>query len=290
MNWVQEYKQSLKNLHAEEPLDVYFYRPLAFIIVKTFYSTPLTPNHYSLLALLSGIASGYNFLKGTSLGFKWGAFYFLLFAILDCCDGMVARLKKNGSEFGRLIDGAVDYTVNAIVYITLSLGLKKQSFPNELIQPWILVFIAGVSKAIHSISYDHYLTEYLSYEKGDGGFVVKEIEDLKSRLSDSEKSNDSFLRRLALKLYLGYSSIQAGNQGQALIFDPKEYCERNLKSLKMWSMIGPAVHILVFIVSCILNEPYLLFSYAVIFGNLWLVMMYIYQYKINQELAEETII
>lgn len=286
MNWIQEYKQSLKNLHAEEPLDVYLYRPLAFVIVKTFYAFPVTPNHYSLLALLSGIASGYNFLKGTSLGFKWGAFYFLLFAILDCCDGMVARLKKNGTEFGRLIDGMVDYAVNAIVYLTLALGLKKQYSP-DLFQPWLLVIVAGVSKAIHSISYDHYLTEYLSYEKGDGGFVVREIEDLRKRLQESEKSNASYIRRWALKLYLGYSSVQAGNQERALVFDARTYCERNLKALKMWSFIGPSVHILVLIIACVLNEPYLLFFYAVVFGHLWLMMMFIYQFKINQELAEE---
>lgn len=286
MNWIQEYKLSLKNLHAEEPLDVYFYRPMAFIVVKTFYSLPITPNQYSLAALISGIASGYNFLKGTSLGFKWGAFYFLLFAILDCCDGMVARLKKNGTEFGRLIDGVVDYTVNVIVYLTLALGLKKQYSP-ELFQPWFLVIVAGVSKAIHSISYDHYLTEYLSYEKGDGGFVVREIEELRSRLEVSEKSNASFVRRLALKLYLGYSSIQAGNQERTLVFNPRVYCEKNLRALKMWSFVGPAVHILVLIISCILNEPYLLFFYAVVFGNLWLMMMFIYQFKINQELSEE---
>lgn len=284
MTWMQEYKLSLKNLHAEEPLDVYFYRPMAFIIVKTFYSLPITPNQYSLMALLSGIASGYYFLQGTRGSFKWGAFYFLLFAVLDCCDGMVARLKKNGTEFGRLIDGVVDYLVNAIVYMTLSLGLLRQ-FPLETIQPWVLVIIAGVSKAIQSISYDHYLTEYLSYEKGDGGFVVREIEDLKKRLEESQRSNGSFVRRMALKLYLGYSSIQAGNQERALVYNPDDYCSRNLRSLKMWSMIGPSVHMLVFIIACILNEPYLLFFYAVVFGNLWLLMMFVYQFKINQELS-----
>ena len=88
---------------------------------------------------------------------------------------MVARLKKNGTEFGRLIDGIVDYTVNIIVYFTLAAGMKGQMGPG-LLQPWMLVILAGISKAVHSISYDHYLTEYLSYEKGDGGFVVKEIE------------------------------------------------------------------------------------------------------------------
>ena len=94
MSWLKEYQKSLKNLHAEEPLDVYFYRPPAFIIVKTFYRFPITPNHYSFLALLSGLAAGFNLMKGTTSGYQWGAFYFLLFAILDCCDGMVARLKK----------------------------------------------------------------------------------------------------------------------------------------------------------------------------------------------------
>lgn len=283
MTWMQEYKASLKNLHAEEPLDVYFYRPMAFVIVKSFYALPITPNQYSLMALLSGMASGFYFLQGKADSFKWGAFYFLLFAVLDCCDGMVARLKKNGTEFGRLIDGVVDYIVNAIVYITLSLGLLKQ-FPDEAIQPWVLVIIAGVSKAIHAIFYDHYLTEYLSYEKGDGGFVVREIEELKIKLEQNESANGSIVRRLALKLYLGYSSIQAGNQQRTLLYNPLDYCLRNLRALKMWSAIGPSVHMLIFIICCILNEPYLLFFYAIIFGNLWLLLMLIYQFKINQEL------
>lgn len=286
MIWLQEYKKSLKNLQAEEPLDVYFYRPIAFVIVKIFYPLPITPNHYSLMALLSGIAAGYNFLQGTAASYKWGAFYFLLFAVLDCCDGMVARLKKNGTEFGRLIDGVVDYLVNATVYMTLSLGLLRQ-FPNDMIQPWVLVIIAGVSKAIHAISYDHYLTEYLSYEKGDGGFVVREIEDLRKRLVESEKSKASYIRRVALKLYLGYSSIQAGNQERTLVFNPEDYCQRNLRALKMWSMIGPGVHMLVFMIACILNEPYLMIFHAIVFGNLWLLLMFVYQFKINQELAME---
>jgi hypothetical protein len=35
-----DYKKSLKNIEAEEPLDIYFYRPIAFIIVRFFYQTP----------------------------------------------------------------------------------------------------------------------------------------------------------------------------------------------------------------------------------------------------------
>jgi phosphatidylglycerophosphate synthase len=282
MSWLSEYKKSLKNLHAEEPLDVYFYRPLAFVIVKALYSLPITPNQYSLLALLSGIASGYYFAKGDQVSLQWGAFYFFLFAVLDCCDGMVARLKKNGTEFGRLIDGLVDYTVNAIAYITLAIGFKKQ-ISNDLIQPWILVVGAGLSKALHSICYDRYLNEYLAYEKGNDGFVALELDLIKNKIEVAKKEGRP-IRSWALSAYHGYTALQAGKAQKTLPFDPKQYCQRNLKALRMWSMIGPAVHIAFLVLALILKMPNLLFIYAIIIGNLWLVMMFVYQFKINQEL------
>lgn len=285
MSWLNEYKKSLKNLHAEEPLDVYFYRPLAFVIVKSLYSLPITPNQYSLLALLSGVASGYYFVKGDQVSLQWGAFYFFLFAVLDCCDGMVARLKKNGTELGRLIDGLVDYTVNAIVYITLAVGLKKQ-ISTDLIHPWILIVGAGLSKALHSICYDRYLNEYLAYEKGSDGFVAHELDLIKSKI-DSAYKEGRWIRYWALKAYNGYTTLQAGKAQKELPFNPQEYCLKNLKALKMWSMIGPSVHITFLVLALISKMPNLLFVYAIILGNLWLVMMFIYQFKTNQELKVE---
>jgi len=288
MSWLTEYKKSLKNIHAEEPVDIYFFRPIAFVVVKSLYALPITPNQYSFLALMSGVGAGYNFYKGTESGYQWGAFYFLLFAVLDCCDGMVARLKKNGTEFGRLIDGIVDYTVNMIVYFSLALGMRHQ-FSASVIQSWMLVILAGISKAFHSISYDHYLTEYISYENGDGAFVVREIEELKMKLHEAEKNNGSVLRKFMLRLYLGYSSLQAGNQGRVLTHQPESYCERNLLALRLWSMIGPSVHIMFLIISFLLKMPNVLFTFAIIFGNLWMAGMFIYQFKINSELAGEKI-
>lgn len=284
MTWFTEYKNSLKNVDAEEPLDIYMYRPMAFVIVKTFYALPITPNQYSLAAFLSGVASAYCFTQGTQASFEWGAFYFLLFAVFDCCDGMQARLKKNGSEFGRLIDGLVDYSVNIFVYFGLAVGVSKAYPENTFLAPWILVIIAGVSKAIHSIVYDHYLTEFLAYAKGDGGFVVKEISELKEKIERAKKDNSSLLRKMGLNIYLRYSLLQAGNEGKILHFKPADYCRTNVKVLKMWSMIGPAVHITFLILAFLLKKPSLLFGYAIVFGNLWLVLMFIYQQQVKRKL------
>ena len=235
---------------------------------------------------LAGITSGYHFLKGTPSGYLLGALFFLAYAILDCCDGMVARMKKNGTEFGRIIDGVVDYSVNAVVYVTLAIGMSK-SINHNFIAPWILVTIAGISKAVHSITYDHYLTEYLSHENGNGGFVAKELESIKTRIAESESRNDSFFGKLGLKIYLGFTTLQARAQS-AIGYEPRMYCERNLRSLRMWSAIGPAVHIAILIIAFIFNVPNFLFFYAIIFGNLWLLMMFIYQSKINNNLLKLT--
>ena len=289
MTWFKQYTSSLKNVDAEEPLDIYFYRPLAFIIVKTFYALPLTPNQYSLMAFISGMFSSYYFLQGTQAAFMWGAFYFLMFAIFDCCDGMLARMKRNGSEFGRLVDGAVDYSVNATVYTCLAIGVSKAYPGSGLFAPWVLVVLAGCSKALHSIIYDHYLTEYLAYAKGDGGFVVKEIKALEKTIEISKTDGSPLWRQIALQIYLQYSRLQAGNEGRILRFNPEEYCRRNLRLLKMWSFIGPAVHITFLILAFTLRMPSILFGYAILFGNLWLVLMFLYQQQVRVKLTRESL-
>lgn len=275
MNWLIEYKKSLKDIEAEELLDVYFYRPLAFIIVKAFYHFPLTPNHYSFMALVSGIFSAYFFAKGSESGLAFGAFFFLLFAILDCCDGMVARLKRNGTEFGRLIDGAVDYTVNIMVYVALAIGLKNE---------WHLVILAGISKAIHSITYDHYLNEYLSYAKGNSGFAENEWNHLKTRYEET-LSEKLFLKAFILKIYMGYTKLQMGKSQKIKKYQPKAYCQVNLKLLRMWSFIGPAVHIAFLVLAYLFNFSKLFYVYAIVLGNIWLIWMFFYQFKKNRELA-----
>jgi phosphatidylglycerophosphate synthase len=288
MSWFQEYKASLKNVDAEEPLDIYFFRPLAFIIVKMLYALPLTPNHYSLMALITGLISAYYFYLGTEVAYQLAAFYFLMFAIFDCCDGMVARLKKNGSEFGRIIDGLVDYTVNAAVYVALALSIGSLFTTNEVMPGWLLVVLAGVSKAIHSFSYDHYLTEYLSHSEGKSAFAATEVVKVTERLNVALKNKEPFNKVLMLKIYLAFTKVQAQSEVRETHYDPAHYCQRNLRLLKMWSLIGPAPHIAVLILAFLFKAPNLLFSYSIIFGNAWLLFMFFYQKQVNSTLNVST--
>ncbi|MBY0412746.1 MAG: CDP-alcohol phosphatidyltransferase family protein [Bdellovibrionales bacterium] len=285
MSWLSEYRSSLKNVHAEEFLDVYLYRPIAFVIVKTLYALPLTPNNYSFFSFAAGMTAAWKFYQGS---FQWGAFFFFLFAVLDCCDGMQARMKKNGSEFGRFVDGLVDYVSNAFCYIGLAFGVAKAM---PMIGPFptsYLIIAAGVSKALHSITYDHFLMEYLSYDRGDGGFVQREMEEIRAKIAAAEVDpNGSKRRLLILKIYLAFTSLQAGNEGRTLKFDSKEYIAKNYRSIQMWGLIGPAWHITFLVLAFLINRPEWLFGYAIIFGNIWLLVMLAYQHKLSSDLESK---
>ena len=65
--------------------------------------------------MISGIAAGVSFSRGDYRYFILGGVFYGLANVLDCLDGMIARVKKNGTKTGRLIDGYVDYIVNMSV-------------------------------------------------------------------------------------------------------------------------------------------------------------------------------
>jgi phosphatidylglycerophosphate synthase len=104
MNWAEEYKKSLKMKEVEEIFDLIFYRPIAFLFIRTIYKINITPNGISIAAIFMGLIAGYFYSMGQPVYFKIGALFYLLFNILDCSDGQLARLKNNGTPVGRTLE------------------------------------------------------------------------------------------------------------------------------------------------------------------------------------------
>jgi len=280
MSWLKDYKHSLKNIHVEEWLDIYFYRPQAYLLVRLFFKTDLTPNDYSLMALFCGFVSAYFFL--TSETFFIAAIFFHIFAVLDCADGMVARLKKNGTEFGRLVDGVVDYLVNVAVFIALAFCASR-SEALSMSAPWYLVILAGVSKALHSGTFDKNMMEYMAYEKGEVGFIEKELNELKEKLVKTEPSN--WKRKLALKIYILYTQAQMGSTPKKLQFDSNDYCQKNKLNLRLWGLIGPTAHLFVMSISIMFFHVRFYLIYAIVLANILLVVMTLIQRRTLAKLS-----
>lgn len=281
-NWFNEYRLSLKRPEAEEFIDIYFFRPIAFLIVKVLYRLPITPNQYSLMAFISGILSAYFFLLPADGSNRvMGAWFFFLFAVLDCCDGMQARMKKNGSPMGRIIDGLVDWSVNAAVYLALFTSEYKYGLKSYA---WLFLF-SGVMKAMNSGLYDNILMEYLNHAEGKGNFLENEFNTFKKDLAENKNSN---FQKFGKKAYLFLLGMQIKAQKNTdKILNSQKYCEKNLVLLKMWGLIGPSMHIIVLFVSFLIGKVEILFLYSTVMGFGWMLIMQTIQKSINQKLAYE---
>src|SRR3954469_15081679 len=115
MGFWDAYFSSLKPLEVEEPIDVWVHRPPAYVLAKILLPTPVSPNLVTIGSILASFAAG----AAIFARFRWhlplaGVLIFSS-AVLDCCDGQLARLRKSSSAFGRMLDGVADLVGSTVV-------------------------------------------------------------------------------------------------------------------------------------------------------------------------------
>lgn len=153
-----DYKKNTKSLHFEEPFDYFLYRPLAYFFVKSTYFLPLTPNSISVGALLCAYFSACKIYEGN---FFLAGIYLLGFCILDCADGMLARMKKNGHPYGEFIDMVIDVLSTCMIFASLIYTLGN--FDK------IAISLSLIS-LFFQVSLYNYVKEYLSQRSQNRNF------------------------------------------------------------------------------------------------------------------------
>lgn len=123
-------------LQARENFQInrFLSRPLSAALLKT----PATPNQITWASLGFGILSGLFFAAGNYGCSLAGAFIFVFAAVLDNCDGEIARAKKTGSVFGAWLDVVTDILKDLVFFAGLSWGLLRQGIPGPIPLAWLL--------------------------------------------------------------------------------------------------------------------------------------------------------
>ncbi len=91
-------------------------RPIAGLLVKMVYRTPITPNHLTLLSILSGFVAAYFYALGDLRVLALAGLLVTLKDLLDSADGQLARAKNLFSRTGRFLDSIGDFAVNLAVF------------------------------------------------------------------------------------------------------------------------------------------------------------------------------
>ena len=268
-----DYKKSTNRFYQEEFFDFFIYRPLAFLLVKTTYFLPLTPNHFSAFALLVSALAGYFICTGTINGFICGGIGVSLFSILDCSDGMISRMKKNGHEYGIMIDMFIDAISTIIFYFSLFIGLNKFYGYSPM---HYLSFVSGITALIHVGIYNFHKKQYFFYLKGDPDGRRKEIEYYSKKLEILNTERGKYFEKILLILFLGFTKAQK-RSNKIKEYDVKAYLRYNKRLLPMWGAIAGSSHLFFLAFFLIIGRIDLFFITSIILFNLWLFFMCVFK-------------
>ena len=104
----QQYNESLKSMDTEETIDLWFYRPLGFAWAVLFSKLGIKPNAVTIASIFLGVAGGILLYFGASplIWLNYVGIFLIIWAnTYDSADGQLARLTKQYSQIGRILDG-----------------------------------------------------------------------------------------------------------------------------------------------------------------------------------------
>jgi|ADurb_H2B_02_Slu_FD_contig_81_751401_length_7759_multi_3_in_0_out_0_9 Phosphatidylglycerophosphate synthase len=262
--WFLEYFRSLKRPDVEEWADLFLFRPLAFLLVKAIYRTSLTPNQLSVFSMVLGVAAG--ILLGTGGPAAAVVVVVLLFlsVVVDCADGQLARLKKNGTHMGRVVDGAIDYVVGAAMYLGLGFGFA--SALDNPVRGWLLVAAAAASNIIHSVVFDYYRNRYLAYVHGVSSAQTDDRNAFRREYVELGRRGGQELRRKFIRLYLAYIAFQMKISRDPMTLGPVEpeiFRKTNRLAMRLWTFLGSSTQAVLLMIA-LLGGRLLLYYWAMI--------------------------
>ncbi|GKS57140.1 hypothetical protein YTPLAS18_06670 [Nitrospira sp.] len=117
---------SLKS-NFEGVVDKYLNRRLSPLFTKIFLALKMTPNAITVLATMIGLIGAVCFAQGSYVAGLLGALLFQWSAVIDCCDGEVARLTFAESPFGAKLDLWLDNLVHVAIFAGLAYGAYHHS-------------------------------------------------------------------------------------------------------------------------------------------------------------------
>ncbi|CAI4030580.1 1L-myo-inositol-1-phosphate cytidylyltransferase [Nitrospira tepida] len=141
--------RSLKG-HFEGIVDRYFNRKLSPFFTKLFLKLKLSPNAITVAATLIGLAGAACFGMGTYAAGLLGALLFQLAAVIDCCDGEVARLTFTESPLGAKLDLVLDNVVHMAVFAGIAYGAYQAHAASE--QAWLYLALGAVAVIFNALA------------------------------------------------------------------------------------------------------------------------------------------
>jgi len=124
-----------------------FNHPLSCFLTKFLVKTKLTPTMISFISFIFASVATFLFSLGNYLNTFVAGLITQISLIIDGCDGEVAKLKFQESDYGGWLDVCLDRYADALLILGICLGLNKSSFSLSI---WVAGFLALIGSFMNS--------------------------------------------------------------------------------------------------------------------------------------------
>ena len=209
----QQYKSSLKSMDTEETLDLMFYRPIGYMWAVLCAKVGITPNAITIASIFLGVAGGILFYFGEpqDLWLNYVGMFLLVWAnSFDSADGQLARMTKQYSRLGRILDGlSGDFWFVAIYF---AICFRVQETSEFFMQHWsgwiwILAILAGGCHAKQAAMADYYRQFHLYFLKGKEGSELDSVDQLDKDFA-AVPWKGHFWKKVTMMFYRNYTANQ----------------------------------------------------------------------------------
>ncbi len=138
---------------SDGPVSRYLNRPISTKITRHLLRTDITPNHVSFFSFILAMLGAFLFFSGGYINLVIGAILAQVASIIDGCDGEIARLKFQVTEFGGWFDAVLDRYADAFLLFGLTYYVY---FTNMNFSVLFIGFLAIIGTFMNSYTADKY--------------------------------------------------------------------------------------------------------------------------------------
>lgn len=284
------YLQSLKSLDTEEGIDLVFYRPIGYAWACLAKKLGVTPNAITIASIFIGIAAGVAFYYPVLWINVIGMLLLIWANSFDSADGQLARMTKQYSRIGRILDGLSGDFWFAAIYIAICLreNITSEFFSAHHWVIWTIAVTAGICHAKQAAMADYYRQFHLYFLKGEEGSELDSASKLRDKLNQLSWSHN-FWQKLTLSFYTNYTiqqeatapAMQRLRNALARRFpDGKipqsfrdEFRQASLPLMKYTNILSFNWRCIALFVSLFLQMPWLYFAFELVVLNGLLIYM-----------------
>lgn len=298
------YRDSLKSMDTEEHIDLAFYRPIGYGWACLAKKLGVTPNVITIASIFLGIGAGIMFYF-PDLWLNIIGMLLLIWAnSFDSADGQLARMTRQYSRLGRILDGLSGDFWFAAIYISICLreNVTSDFFMAHHWVIWVIAIVTGLCHAKQAAMADYYRQFHLYFLKGEDGSELDNSASLKKQLSELSWK-DNFWKKLTLSTYTNYTLQQEATapsmqrlrrelakrfpDGRIPMSFREAFRKKSLPLMKYTNILSFNWRTIALFTALFLQMPWLYFAFELTVLNILLVYMIVRHERICRRFTRE---